>query len=146
MSRPRHLAILFGLSLLASAFGSGLAAAASVVHVDLTQLDSGAMAMKTSVKTVKAGKVTFQVTNTSHDVKHEFLVASLTVPLNKVPYDDTKGRVEESKLKGLKELGDLDPGKSGSMTMNLKAGKYLLFCNIPGHFKAGMRAVLTVTR
>ena len=47
-------------------------------------------------------------------------------------------RVDEDKLKGMKELGDVHPGKSRSNTLTLKAGKYLLFCNEAGHFKAGM--------
>ena len=51
----------------------------------------------------------------------------------------------EKALKGIHELGDLKPGKSGTMTLDLKAGRYLLFCNKPGHYKAGMYHVLTVT-
>jgi uncharacterized cupredoxin-like copper-binding protein len=146
MPRPRRLVALIGFCLLAIAFGPGLAAAAQVVHVDLMEASGGRMVLKPSVTTVKAGKVTFMVTNKSQGTKHEFLVAPLRTTLAKVPYDNAKGRVKEAALKGLKELGDLEPGKSGSMTMDLKPGTYLLFCNIPGHFKLGMRAVLTVTR
>jgi uncharacterized cupredoxin-like copper-binding protein len=53
-------------------------------------------------------------------------------------------RVEEDKLKGLKELGDVHPGKSRTTTLTLKAGKYILFCNEAGHFKAGMFTPFTV--
>ena len=52
----------------------------------------------------------------------------------------------EERLRGIKELGDLEPGKSGALTMTLKPGHYVLFCNEPGHFKAGMYAELVVTR
>jgi uncharacterized cupredoxin-like copper-binding protein len=62
-----------------------------------------------------------------------------------VPYDETNGRVKESALGGVTELGDLEPGTSGALTMDLKSGTYMLFCNLPGHFKAGMYHVLTVT-
>ena len=53
-------------------------------------------------------------------------------------------RVDEDKLKGLKELGDVHPGKTRSTTVPLKAGNYVLFCNEAGHFKAGMFATFTV--
>jgi hypothetical protein len=38
------------------------------------------------------------------------------------------------------------PGKIGQATWHLKAGKYELFCSLPGHIKLGMSARLTVTR
>jgi uncharacterized cupredoxin-like copper-binding protein len=59
--------------------------------------------------------------------------------------DDDGARVDESKLGGIKELGDLQPGKSGEMQMTLIPGRYVLFCNQPGHFMAGMVATLSVT-
>jgi uncharacterized cupredoxin-like copper-binding protein len=61
-----------------------------------------------------------------------------------LPMDGDGVRVDEDKLKGMKELGDVHPGKSRSNTLTLKAGKYLLFCNEAGHFKAGMYTTLTV--
>jgi uncharacterized cupredoxin-like copper-binding protein len=38
------------------------------------------------------------------------------------------------------------PGKITQATWHLKAGKYELFCSLPGHIKLGMSARLTVTR
>ena len=46
----------------------------------------------------------------------------------------------------LGEVGDLPPGHSGKLTLNLKPGKYLLFCNESGHYADGMKTELTVTR
>jgi uncharacterized cupredoxin-like copper-binding protein len=63
---------------------------------------------------------------------------------NAMPMDADGVRVDEDKLKGMKELGDVHPGKSRSNTLTLKAGTYLLFCNEAGHFKAGMYTTLTV--
>jgi uncharacterized cupredoxin-like copper-binding protein len=37
-----------------------------------------------------------------------------------------------------------EPGQSGDLSAELQPGKYVLFCNVPGHFMAGMWAVLTV--
>ncbi|WP_245455931.1 sulfocyanin-like copper-binding protein [Mesorhizobium sp. M7A.F.Ca.US.008.03.1.1] len=41
-------------------------------------------------------------------------------------------------------MSELDPDKSGTLTVDLKAGKYLLICNVPGHYGAGMWAEFTV--
>ena len=38
------------------------------------------------------------------------------------------------------------PGHLSKATWHLKAGKYELFCSMPGHLKLGMHARLTVTR
>lgn len=42
------------------------------------------------------------------------------------------------------EVSELDPGKGGSLTLSMKPGRYLLVCNISGHYKAGMWAEFTV--
>ena len=145
MPRPHRTFALFGSFLLATALGSGLALAAQTVHVDLLDNNDGSMAISTSEDSVKAGKVTFEVANKSNDVEHEFLIAQLNVPAKDVPFDESTGVVKEGALKGVKELGDLEPGRSGAMTLDLAAGNYLLFCNMPGHYKAGMYHVLAVT-
>ena len=40
-------------------------------------------------------------------------------------------------------LGDLDAGASGSGTLNLDEGEYLVVCLIAGHYNAGMKAPLS---
>jgi uncharacterized cupredoxin-like copper-binding protein len=42
------------------------------------------------------------------------------------------------------EIADVGPGRSRTKTFNLEKGSYVLFCNLPGHYKAGMKARLTV--
>jgi uncharacterized cupredoxin-like copper-binding protein len=145
MPRPLHLAAVLGCSLLMSAVGSDLAVAARTVHVDLGETVDGHMTVTTNVDKIKAGKVTFDVVNDSEGMEHEFLVARMNGALKNVPFDKSKDIVKEADLKDVTELGDLKPGKSGHITLDLKPGKYLLFCNMPGHYEAGMRRVLTVT-
>ena len=145
MPKPLPFIAVLGFSLLMSALGSGLAVASRTVHVDLGETVDGHMTVTSNVDKVKSGKVTFNVVNDSKNLEHEFLVAQLNSSLKNVPFDKSKDIVEESDLKNVRELGDLGPGKSGDMTLDLKPGKYLLFCNIPGHYEAGMHEVLTVT-
>jgi uncharacterized cupredoxin-like copper-binding protein len=54
--------------------------------------------------------------------------------------------VIEKKIQRLGEISDLKPGAAGAMTLSLKAGSYVLICNQPGHYKAGMVANLSVNK
>jgi uncharacterized cupredoxin-like copper-binding protein len=87
--------------------------------------------------------VEFKVKNASTDEDHELLLVKAD-SIDKLPMDSSGARVDEDQLKGLKELGDVHPGKMRDTTVTLKAGKYVLFCNEAGHFKAGMYGTFTV--
>ena len=39
---------------------------------------------------------------------------------------------------------DVEPGATAEVVINLPAGKYRVFCNVPGHKEAGMTARLIV--
>jgi uncharacterized cupredoxin-like copper-binding protein len=95
--------------------------------------------------TAKAGTITFGVTNDSKDMIHEMLVIYLADPSKQLPYIKDEERVDEEATNDKGEVSELDPGASGSLTLDLKPGKYLLLCNVPGHFSAGMWTVFTVT-
>jgi uncharacterized cupredoxin-like copper-binding protein len=94
--------------------------------------------------TIKAGEVTFEVKNNSEKTIHEMLVLPIKNTRTPPPYLKNENRLDETKTNSLGEVSELDPGKSGTLTLNLKPGKYLLACNVPGHYAAGMWTVLTV--
>ena len=104
----------------------------------------GYMGIKASPGAVKAGEITFNVTNDSKDTVHEMIVMYLANPGKPLPYLEAENRVDEDKAGDKGEVSELDPGKSGTLTVELKAGKYLLICNVPGHYGAGMWAEFTV--
>jgi uncharacterized cupredoxin-like copper-binding protein len=137
------------LAPLAGALWLSLAVAASatqpqVVNAQLWDKNDGSQGITLSTDHVKPGEVVFNVKNISiDDEDHELLLAIADSP-DALPIDESGARIEEDKLKGLKELGDVHPGKTRSTTLTLKAGKYMLFCNEAGHFKAGMYAAFTV--
>jgi uncharacterized cupredoxin-like copper-binding protein len=66
-------------------------------------------------------------------------------PEASLPYDEKQAEVIEKRITDLGEISDLPPGKSGSLSVRLKAGNYLLICNQPNHYKAGMWTKFTVT-
>lgn len=49
-----------------------------------------------------------------------------------------------SEKKGIGEIPALAPGESAAHTFDLKPGKYVMVCNVPGHYDAGMYGTLTV--
>jgi len=72
-----------------------------------------------STKSVKAGPVTFKVTN-SGKITHDFSIDHKTTAM-------------------------LAPGKSATLTVTLKHGSYPYECTVPGHAAAGMKGVLKVS-
>lgn len=105
----------------------------------------GMMAVRTDHPSVKAGPVHFDVTNWSQGVLHELIVVAVDNPQAALPYDYSKAKVAEDQIKVLGESGDLQPGASYAFDVTLPPGTYLLICNVPGHYAAGMVTPLTVT-
>ena len=152
-------------AILMTTAASGFARAATTVNVSLwdkgadapmsagltyatpnIDLSKATMGIKVSVATAKAGVVTFKVTNDSKDTVHEMIVMYRDDPSKPLPYVDSEQRVDEDKAGDKGEVSELEPGKSGSLTVNLKPGLYLLICNVPGHYAAGMWTTFTVTK
>lgn len=144
MSRLSHCRTLLAASLLCAFAIPALAAGPTVVNAELWNKPDGSQGVTLSTDHVKPGKVLFKVKNVSTDEDHELLLVKTDLAPDALPMDTDGVRVDEDKLKGLKELGDVHPGKLRSTTLTLKAGKYMLFCNEAGHFKAGMYTMFTV--
>ena len=92
-----------------------------------------------SSSSVSAGKVTFRVANRG-TIAHEFVVLRTDRRPGALPMKG--GKAVETGFKG--ELSSVAPGKVRSLTLSLKPGKYVLICNLLGHYKAGQYAALRV--
>ena len=138
---------LISLLLLAAAGAAGAAGPAQALHVKLqdssTNPSIAHMQLVVDTNTIKPGRVTIQAENLSKSQVHEVIVVRDS-GASELPYDAKQDRVIEKRIKSLGEIGDLPPGKSGKLTLNLKPGTYLLICNQPGHYKDGMSAKVTV--
>ncbi|HEY2888413.1 MAG TPA: sulfocyanin-like copper-binding protein [Candidatus Limnocylindrales bacterium] len=97
-----------------------------------------------AASTFKAGTVTFTIKNDG-TIQHELLV--FKSDLAPAAYPQESGDiVEDGPGVDLLSDGDnIDPSGSQQRTVQLTPGTYLFVCNIPGHFKAGMYTVVTVT-
>ena len=86
-----------------------------------------------------AGKVTFVVRNRGN-IEHEFVVIRTTRHHHLLP--TSGGQASEAGTIG--EIEEIGPGQTKRVTLRLKAGKYVLICNLPGHYMAGQYASLQV--
>src|SRR5215510_4772071 len=89
-------------------------------------------------KSAAHGKVTFSVKN-SGSVEHELVVIKTSTKASKLKVSG--GKASE---KGSVGEVELDKGKSKNLTLTLAKGHYALICNLPGHYKGGMRVDFTV--
>jgi len=121
-------------------------ALATIATVNATLWDDGsAMGISIDAISVAEGKVTFKVKNSSKFFEHEMLVIKVKNFHEALPYSDKKVRIIEDDVLDYGEVSELAPGSTGSVELNLKAGKCLLLCNVAGHFEMGMSTKLIVT-
>lgn len=102
------------------------------------------MAVNANPNHVPRGAVRFDVTNLASAIVHEVIVAQITSDSQILPYDEGRGKVDAEQLFTLGSVNEIAPNKSVSLTLNLTPGKYLLYCNIAGHYMAGMWTVVEV--
>jgi len=101
--------------------------------------------LKPSLASVPAGEVTFDVTN-SGTLPHELVAMKTDLAVGALKLEVDGARIQES-APGQEDVGevqDIAPGQAKGGTLLLTPGHYLLVCNIPGHFKAGMVAAFEV--
>jgi uncharacterized cupredoxin-like copper-binding protein len=127
-------------ALLGAGCGSTTRHATAGVVVDVTERD---FHIATSTAHVAAGVVDLRVHNNGPD-QHELIV--VPVRPDGLPIRPDGFTVNEEAIQN-SEPGALDPGHSGAtrdLTVNLKPGRYLLFCNMAGHYMGGMHTVVVV--
>ncbi len=96
--------------------------------------------------TAPAGNTTIEAPNEGA-VEHELVLFKT----DKSPADlptEANGEVDEEKLdkeaEEAGEIADVEPGATKSESFKLTPGKYVMFCNLPGHYAAGMYGTVTV--
>lgn len=95
----------------------------------------------------QAGSSTIDAPNEGK-VEHELVVFKTDLDPSKLP-TDSAGNVDEEQLEqtGAEEEGeiaDVEPGESESGEFDLPPGKYVMFCNLPGHYERGMYGTIAV--
>jgi uncharacterized cupredoxin-like copper-binding protein len=136
ISAPRT-AIFLGMVALGLVWSPGYANST----IKITLLDN---AIQLDASRVKAGTITFEVSNASGtNLTHELVVLKTDLAAGRLPVK--KGQVPESRFKKMGEAEDMAPGKNRRLTLKLAPGRYVLICNKSGHYSKGMHASLVVT-
>jgi uncharacterized cupredoxin-like copper-binding protein len=89
--------------------------------VDMTAAD---FKFDPSDPTVKSGDVTFNLTNDAQET-------------HSLEIEDVNGQDQEIE-------GDVSPGQSGTLKVNLPPGKYEFYCPVGNHKEMGMEGEITV--
>jgi uncharacterized cupredoxin-like copper-binding protein len=121
---------------------SAAPASTNDVGVSLSQ-----WAVAPTTTNLSAGKVMFDVTNAG-TIPHEFVVLRTKTQAADISLGNFEGEPdrinEDTSGDNVGETGDMQPGTSKSLTLNLKPGHYVFLCNLPAHYQSGMHIDVTV--
>ena len=102
------------------------------------------MGVAVNPKLASPGAVRLDVTNLASSLVHEVQVARITDEAQVLAYDQSRNKVDTEGLEVLGSVAEIMPNKSASLILDLAPGKYLLFCNVAGHYMAGMWTTIEV--
>ena len=91
--------------------------------------------------TIAAGHVVVGIRNHAA-MLHELKVIKTDLAPDQLPVDGATAKAKEDGKVG--ELTDIAAGASRKLVLELAPGKYVLICNIAGHYQLGMRVGLEV--
>jgi uncharacterized cupredoxin-like copper-binding protein len=148
-ARPRMATVLSVIALITSVVAIGfsartksITAASAVPHIAVVENDFRIQATPTAVK---GGLIDFTVANAGPSA-HEFLIFRANQAPNALP-TGSDGRVDESsdQITKVFDSGDnIAPRGSKVFHAALTPGTYVMVCNLPGHYMAGMHEAFTV--
>ena len=96
-----------------------------------------------ALSSVEDGSITLSVWNEG-PTTHEFVVVRSEAAANELPIGADGIRVDEDAVVPVDELEEIGAKTRGILSLSLSPGRYVLFCNLEGHYLAGMHASLEV--
>lgn len=107
--------------------------------------DAGApMGFTLTHHVIPHGTVKFVATNTSAIQEHEMIVVPIADVTKPLPYNTDTERFDEDAAGSLGEIAETAPGETGTLTLELDPGVYMLACNIANHYAMGMWTMIVV--
>ncbi len=103
----------------------------------------------------RAGRLTFEAVNEGMST-HELVILRTDLSLTDLPRKEAKDQAgimteylvdeDHAQIEIIDEIEEFLSGTSQKKTISLDPGRYVLFCNIPGHYDKGMRASLHIVQ
>lgn len=132
------LALLLGVAMTVASCAGAAETIPPDVDLAVTMTD---YKVALNVTTLKAGSVKIGVKNAG-GMEHSFELIKTDLPFDQLPTDVGSAKAKEDGL--VKQVKSIGVGKVATLTADLAAGKYVVICNVAGHYQLGMRAALTV--
>ena len=139
LHRRRAASLAAGVLVLTATACGGHVGASGVRVIKVTERDFTIKAPHI----LRAGTIRFVVTNTG-PVSHELILVH--APQGRLPIREDGFTVDETVLES-RIVGTLEPagpGTTRSLQVRLAPGRYVLLCNMAGHFMGGMSSRLLV--
>jgi uncharacterized cupredoxin-like copper-binding protein len=121
---------------------TGATEPASVVSGRNVTITMGDFFFKPHNLTLPSGKVVITAPNTGN-AEHELVLLRTSTDPAKLK-TEKDGEANEEAYSSPGEIADVEAGTTKHATFHLKPGVYVMICNVPGHYKAGMYGRLIV--
>jgi uncharacterized cupredoxin-like copper-binding protein len=136
--------VLLATTLGAIAWGASRSGASVAPFPSVTATEAD-FTIRLSAAHVAAGPFAL-VANNQGPSAHELVVFRTSLASGKLPLDSAGNVIESSPqiVKVADSGASVAPGQSRTMYTVLTPGNYVFVCNLPGHYRLGMRAALVV--
>jgi uncharacterized cupredoxin-like copper-binding protein len=124
-----------------SATGCSSIAPAGTGDVEATEQD---FSIALDPSQASSGEVSFDIKNLGPQT-HEFVVFETDLAPDALPTADDGTVDEEGEgVQHIDEVEDIAACTAESLSVNLEPANYVIICNLPGHYAAGMHTAFTV--
>jgi uncharacterized cupredoxin-like copper-binding protein len=119
--------------------GAAPPAQAATIQVTLQQFSVAA-----NPSSASAGDVDFVASNAG-SINHELVIIRTDLAPGALPVVGSQVDENGAGVQVIDEIPPFAPGTQQTASANLASGAYVLICNVPTHYQAGMRTGFTVT-
>ena len=134
---------VFGVVLAIALVASGACGRPAVVRGQRVDVSLHDFRIDTARTEMPSGTVTLVVHNRA-PATHEFVVVRTDLAPNLLPIAADGLSVDEEKVRNAGEVSDVRAGTTETLTLRLPPGRYVLICNLEGHYLGGMHHSLIV--
>ncbi len=141
MNHIVHRTLLIGLAVVAIIASACAATPSDTSEAATLIADLSDYKIVVDHPSIAAGHVVFGIRNHA-SMAHEFKVIKSDLAADQLPVDAATAKAKEDGKVG--ELLYISAGATRKLVVDLVPGRYVLICNVAGHYQLGMRVGLEV--